>query len=186
MSELVGPVYAKQDYAGFIRRTVANLLDFVIVYAGATMFLTSLSISAPASWEMPDGSFTPQVEAWCQFGVSMAIILYMVGMRLFESGTLGYRIVRIRYAYALDGKPSVVTILYRAVMAVFLLWFFCLDHIWIIFDKRKQAWHDKVSGFYVVKCGARPTHTQRMNHRLIDFMSLSFPVWEPAEGEESA
>jgi hypothetical protein len=81
----------------------------------------------------------------------------------------------------LNEKPTVLTIFYRAAIAVFLLWFFCLDHIWIAFDERKQAWHDKVSGFYIVKRNARPVGWARINRRVIQFMMLTFPVWEPAE-----
>ncbi len=100
-------------------------------------------------------------------------------------GTPGYRIMRIRYAYAFDRRPSFLAILYRAGMAVFLMLFFLLDHIWILFDPHKQAWHDKVSGFYVVKCDAKPTGTRPVRRRYINFMMLTFPVWEP-DGEEIA
>ena len=89
--------------------------------------------------------------------------------------------MRIRYAYMLSGRPSVTMLLYRSMMALFLLWFFALDHFWILFDERKQAWHDKVSGFYVVKCRAEPVGTVRVVRRVINFMMLTFVVWEPRE-----
>ncbi len=38
MSTLVGPAYAKQDYAGFIRRTVALALDWVFGTSGVALF----------------------------------------------------------------------------------------------------------------------------------------------------
>ncbi len=28
---------------------------------------------------------------------------------------------------------------------------FCLGFLWIIWDKEKQGWHDKIAGTYVVK-----------------------------------
>ena len=98
-------------------------------------------------------------------------------------GTLGYRIVGIRYAYALGGRPPWYLTMYRSAIAVFLLWTFSLDHLWIAFDKNKQAWHDKLSGFYVVKRRAQPCGTRRIVRRIINFMMMSFVVWEPADDE---
>ena len=53
-----------------------------------------------------------------------------------------------------------------------------------VFDERKQAWHDKVSGFYVVKRNARPIGTRRVVQRLIHFMMLTFVVFEPVDSDE--
>jgi hypothetical protein len=57
------------------------------------------------------------------------------------------------------------------------VWFFALDHFWILVDKRKQAWHDKMSGFFVVKRGSQPIGQCRMVPRVIGFMLLTFTVW---------
>jgi uncharacterized RDD family membrane protein YckC len=107
-------------------------------------------------------------------------LVYLIGFRFSMKGTPGYRVVRIRYAYALSGEPAWYSIAFRSVLAIFLMWIFALDHFWILFDRRKQAWHDKVSGFYVVKSGAQPIKTQRVVQRMVNFMMFTFVVWEPA------
>lgn len=179
MSPFTGPVYAPEDYAGFIRRTAALVIDILIVFAVWFAAGEILPSAALSNWFTEDGYFIPSIEAGYHLSLWVLAVLYMLGLRLTSGGTIGYRIARIRYAYALGDKPPVFMILYRAFIAVFLLWFFALDHIWIAFDERKQAWHDKVSGFYVIKCGARPIATRPVVRRYIQFMLLTFPVWEP-------
>jgi uncharacterized RDD family membrane protein YckC len=58
----------------------------------------------------------------------------------------------------------------RALWGVCLLLGFALDHIWILFDEHKQAWHDKIAGFYVVRGDAQPIAMVPMKRRLIGFM----------------
>ncbi|MBN2562325.1 MAG: RDD family protein [Phycisphaerae bacterium] len=185
MAQIIGPVYDRDDYAGFTRRTIALTID-VLILAGFHYALGEALIHlAPDDWFTEDGWLTDEASIWYEFSFWPIAILYLFGFRLSCYGTPGYRIVGIRYAYILGDKPSFIAVVYRAAIALFLLWFFGLDHIWIIFDARKQAWHDKVSGFYVVKRKAVPVGTEPVNHRVIHFMMLTFPVWEPKRGAEA-
>jgi uncharacterized RDD family membrane protein YckC len=174
MSELIGPVYARKDYAGFMRRTAALVLDTAIVLTASIVISTVLSLTL-----VPDGSEEEMGALWAT-GSIVGWIVYMLGFRLSEKGTPGYRIVGIRYEYMFSERPTILARLFRSVSAVALMIFFALDHIWILFDERKQAWHDKVAGFYVVKCEARPIGTQRIVRRVFNSMAMTFFVWEPA------
>jgi uncharacterized RDD family membrane protein YckC len=185
MSELIGPIYSRQDYAGFIRRTIALAIDLLILYGLWYAAGEILVLLAPDDWFTDEGYLIDEAMAAYYFWFWPPAMLYMLGFRMTTGGTIGYRIVGIRYAYALGGKPPFYLILYRALIAVFLLWFFALDHIWIAFDEHRQAWHDKVSGFYVVKRRAQPIGTARVNRRYIQFMMLTFPVWEPEDSAYS-
>ena len=172
---MVGPIYDPKDYAGFFRRSLALLFDFV--------FLIGLSFFAPEIWyhAAPDEWVTVESYVWIDIGCSLFAVAYCLGLRMTTYGTLGYRVMRIRYASMFEGQPGWMAVSYRAAITVFLLYTVGLDHIWILFVRHKQAWHDKVSGFYVVKCKARSQGTQRIERRLINFMMLTFPVWEPAD-----
>jgi len=178
MSEQSGPIYTRDAYAGFVRRTLALGIDAV--------FLVALWILAPWAWYVlaPVSWVTTESYLWVYYVLLLLGLGYLLGFRLTENGTPGYRIMRIRYAYMLSGKPGPSALAFRAVLALFLLWFFALDHLWILFDRRKQAWHDKVTGFYVVKCGAQPVATGRIIQRVIGFMMLTFVVWEPATDDD--
>ncbi len=175
-----GPMYARRDYAGFIRRTVALGLDFLL--------LPVLTIVPPLAHDlfMSEIPLSDRELLWW-WGVSLLLwILYMLGFRMLERGTLGYRIMRIRYQSVVDGRPALLMRLYRSTLAFVFIWLFLWDHIWILFDERKQAWHDKMSGFYVVKCGALPVGTVAVQQRVINFMGLTLFVWEPVAELSSA
>ncbi len=112
-----------------------------------------------------------------------AMFVYLIGFRLTTGGTPGYRIIGIRYAYMLSGKADWTALAFRALAAVALTMFFSLNHIWILFDPHRQAWHDKITGFYVVKKSAKPSGTVQVVQRLVNFMMLTFVVWEPVTDE---
>jgi uncharacterized RDD family membrane protein YckC len=174
VSQQLGPVFARQDYAGFIRRTLALILDFILYLLALTLALIGWQYLAPSEWQTHDASngiIAVTFLAWW---------IYMLGMRLSMNGTLGYRIMRIRYAYMLDEKPTWLAITFRsAVAGAFMVVFMALDHLWILCDKRKQAWHDKLSGFYVVKTNACPLGQTQVVRRVITIMGLSLIFWEP-------
>ena len=179
MTECFGPVYARGDYAGFIRRTVALVFDAALLIGARLALLWGWYLLAPAPW------VTDRAYVWLDCAWLVAAAIYFFGFRFTMRGTPGYRLVGIQYAYMLDGKPPLPWVVLRSLLAGFLMCVFALDHIWIIFDERKQAWHDKVSGFYVVKRTARPLGTQKVVQRVINFMMLTFVVWEPAGSTES-
>jgi uncharacterized RDD family membrane protein YckC len=174
MSEMIGPSYRRKDYAGFFRRTLALFLDLVIVVLVSSVIAEVWRSLAGEAWT------EEQADAVMGGVVVIGLVTDMLSFRLLLKGTLGYRIVRIRYAYMLAEKPPLTAIAFRSFAAVVLLLFFGLDHLWILFDEHKQAWHDKISGFYVVKSKAQPTGMQPVVRRLINFFMLTFIVWEPA------
>ena len=175
MSQAVGPLYPHNGYAGFVRRTLALLLDAAILALFVATSAATWETLAPNDWldGPPHAVFV--VLIW------LCVMAYVFGFRMTSRGTPGYRIVRIRYAPMIDGPSSTFALAYRAAMAVFLLLFFVLDHLWILFDPCRQAWHDKLSGFYVVKCRTQPIGTRRVVRRVINFFMLTFMVYEPVD-----
>jgi uncharacterized RDD family membrane protein YckC len=172
MEAQLGPVYAKADYAGFFRRMLALLLDLCILLL--TWSVPAIIVCLVYPQAMHAGG------RWLGLALLVLGLAYFFIFRLLERGSPGYRLVGIRYAYVLPGRPSKLWIVLRSLWALFLTMFFGLNHIWILFDPRKQAWHDKLSGFYVVRRRAQPISMQPIVQRLINFMGYTFIVWEPA------
>ena len=177
MSRELGPIYDKRDYAGFVRRTTALVIDTVILIALYAAVMMGWYTLAPVEW-VTDAAHRWIVVVWWVFSFG-----YMFGFRFLERGTPGYRIMRIRYAYMFSRKPTMAPIMLRSLSAVFLMWFFALDHLWILCDERKQAWHDKVSSFYVIKRSAQPIGTRRIVQGVTNILGLTFICNEPAEGD---
>lgn len=173
MTELHGPVFAEKDYAGFIRRMFALAIDLAIMFA----VLAGVGAACEAV-RYPHSPYPHEthriIVGWLLFALA-----YNFGFRLSLYGTPGYRLVGIRYAYMITGRPSGLWVVMRSLWAMFLTFFFALNHLWILFDPHKQAWHDKLSGFYVVKRRAKPIGEQRVVRRVIGFLGYNLTVWEP-------
>ena len=93
MSQEFGPIYDRRDYAGFIRRTTALVIDTAILVAIYAAVVMGWYILAPVEWA------TDAVVRWIEAGWCLFSFGYMFGFRFLERGTPGYRIMRIRYAY---------------------------------------------------------------------------------------
>lgn len=71
----------------------------------------------------------------------------------FDGATPGKKILGMKLVKA-DGKPvNFATILVRFLFSYVSAFCFLLGYIWTIFDAKKQTWHDKVAGTYVVHSG---------------------------------
>ena len=120
----------EQKYAGFGLRLVAALIDGVIMM-GVGMML---------------------IRGKATLFSSLAGALYSVLLWVNWNGqTLGKKVMKIRVVRE-DGKPvdykeAVVRYLGYILSGVVL----CLGYFWVIWDEKKQGWHDKIAGTLVVR-----------------------------------
>ena len=82
--------------------------------------------------------------------------IYCAGFWILKSATIGKMLVKVKIVDAKTGKPAsplqcIVRYLGYIVSALPL----GLGFIWIVFDKKKQGWHDKIACTLVVGT-ARP------------------------------
>ena len=81
---------------------------------------------------------------------SLADFFYFVAFWSTSGQTLGMRALRITVVRS-DGQPlSWVTGLLRYAGYVLSIIPLCLGFLWIVWDPKKQGWHDKVAGTLVV------------------------------------
>jgi uncharacterized RDD family membrane protein YckC len=138
----------RRPYAGFWVRFVADLVDGLIAVAlalpvyywfdrpvlGATRFLSG------------EGS---------RFGAAhvclWAVALYMTYLVSRTGKSPGRRVFGIAVVDRDSGELiGLWRALGRAMFAVFISAIFYLGFLWVIWDKRKQAWHDKIFKTLVV------------------------------------
>lgn len=147
------------NYGGFWRRSVAFLVDNIILSFIATLLFI---IGIAALWL--SFSFTLSGSTWgritgltVSFFILYHLVLGIVGMLYFTyfHGTVGQTpgkmILGLKVIQA-DGKAMNLGI-------AFLRWVgyavsslvFYLGFIWIAFDKRKRGWHDRIAGTIVIR-----------------------------------
>lgn len=127
---------AAGEKVGFGRRFVAFLIDAVILTV-LNNVLMSVTGGDPAT----------------STGLNTLVgIVYVLGFWSAWNGqTPGKRVMGIRIVKA-DGTPfGLVPGIIRYVGYIISGIVILLGFIWVLFDKDKQGWHDKIAGTYVVK-----------------------------------
>lgn len=134
---------------GFGRRFVAYFIDSILlsIVGGCLGFVIGL-IGAVASQGSEDAATAINVAAQCiSFLVSVA---YFVGFWATSGQTLGKMALGIKVISA-DGSPvSWGKAFLRYLGYIISGLVLALGFIWAAFDERRQGWHDKIAGTYVV------------------------------------
>lgn len=109
--------------AGFIRRTSASILDWVI-----------LACSIPVL-----GPF-----------VFLLAVAYFVAMWSWKGTTIGGVALRLRVERSTGSPMDFTASFVRSLSSLFSALPLFLGFVWVAWDPRKEAWHDKVAGTRVV------------------------------------
>ena len=136
------------EYAGFRIRVVATIIDSILVALitlppligiyGIEYFDSYSSDSFAGAWDFWISSVLPAV----------IVIIFWV----CKSATPGKMLMDIKIIDTHNrGKLSVGQSIGRYIAYLISFIPFMLGILWIIFDKRKQGWHDKLAGTIVVK-----------------------------------
>ncbi len=153
----------KGHYAGFVSRLMAFAIDLVTVsfIIGAVTWFISVTAtvlqlrtflgfslkSVPGSSEFIDALFGPWVAG---IFITVVIVVYHVAFLALVGQTPGKALVGLRVV-TLDGKrlgygrAFVRLVSYLASGLPFYVGF-----LWVIFDDRRQAWHDKLARTCVI------------------------------------
>lgn len=142
------PATSAPYYAGFRIRVLAFLIDgLAIGIIVSTATLGRAGIVTYDHWL--------QATAWRSFAETAIGFAYftLLWSAIGRGQTLGMRLLRLRVVGA-DGRPigfgaSVVRWLGLLISAAVVL----LGLVWVAFDPRKQGWHDKMAGTFVVYAG---------------------------------
>jgi len=138
--------------AGFWRRLAAAFIDGVIIVVpvGIVVYLIR-------------GEYDANTMNGLQTLVALVYYSYFEGS---TGQTIGKRALGIRVvdAGAGDGRPigfgrAAIRYLMSLVSGFALL----LGYLWMLWDRERQTWHDKVSNAYVVPADAVPTSSAAMD-----------------------
>ncbi len=117
---------------GFWPRVGAYLLDNLIIFA--VQFVI--------------GMIAPKINV---FGIIIAVIYFVYFWTQQNGQTLGHKVLGIRVVRE-DGKPiDIVTAIIRYIGYIVSGIVIGLGFLWVIWDPKKQGWHDKMAGTIVVK-----------------------------------
>lgn len=141
-----GSLSTNLKYSSFWRRFVASLVDaLILIFIGMGI---SMSLGRNPFGDSGSESFAGTLDYLLSFlvGTAYSIIFWVK----YEGQTPGKKVMHIRVVKE-DGKQLDWT---TAVIREFSYWVsfipLALGYFWVIFDTKKQGWHDKIAGTYVV------------------------------------
>jgi uncharacterized RDD family membrane protein YckC len=147
-------------FGGFWRRAMAYGIDKIILnFISAILFLAgmlAMGLSLPAYTHGRDGGLVESLLSgrFLAFYYVMTVFIDMVYFTGFHGATgqtPGKSLLRLRVVQS-TGYPVTFGVAFlRWVGYIISAAVFCLGFIWIIFDRKKQGWHDKIAGTVVQK-----------------------------------
>lgn len=130
-SDYGAPRMDSRALAGFGSRLGAVALDFILVMIVANLV------------DLDD------------FGVVILIMVaYHIALWAWQSTTVGGIICRIRVVRSDGARLQFTDALVRGLASIFSAAVIGLGWLWILWDPRRQAWHDKIAKTYVVRVPA--------------------------------
>ena len=132
-------------YAGFWLRFGATLIDSVIF---AVVLMVPLALIYGENYWIDETMVHGVWDVLLSYVVPFIATLWF--WRRFL-GTPGKMVLRLRVVDARTGDPLPVGQCVLRYIGYFVSALpLCLGFIWVVFDARKQAWHDKIAGSVVI------------------------------------
>ncbi len=149
-------------YAGFWRRFAAYFIDGIVVgiimkiFTSLMMIPMSHYFSSIRMVENPQelGLIVPSL--MMVFGTSMLVgaslqALYFIFMWGYKGATLGKMAMGIKIVGAEKSDISYGTAFLRYIGTIISSIPFCLGYLWMLWDGRKQTWHDMIASTCVIR-----------------------------------
>ena len=156
--EPVNAVQPDLRLASVSRRWLAIVIDGFIVAAATVLMLLAGGAMAPLEAAMVSADDALIADAFSQFQSTTLIINLLVSgiynvalMVCFNGQTLGKMMLRLRVVKKRGGRITILDALLRNVFGYTVSQIFLLGYLWALFDRERQAWHDKMAGTVVVE-----------------------------------
>lgn len=134
---------------GFGRRLGAQAIDAIIVIF--LTFIVGIIISLIGiTFQMFDPSRGEALQPAIMIGAILASLLYYVGMWARQGQTIGKSTLGMMIVTKDGGKLGWGKAFLRYIGYMVSSLLVGLGFLWIAIDKKRQGWHDKIAGTYVI------------------------------------
>jgi uncharacterized RDD family membrane protein YckC len=140
-----GVYYARNDYAGFLRRLLIILIDILVILM--------VGIVTQATWDLAGPGVESPIPLLIWFGFAYLYLTLLRGTRL---RTLGYILTGVRITNLKGERLSFFWMNLRLVLWILGPINPIVDLIWFWGDEDRQMLRDKVAGTYVIRRRAVP------------------------------
>ncbi len=147
-------------YAGFWRRFIAYMIDgiiisivlFILALIGGIAFFAGTKSNGNNAWisEMSNPEQMLSLTLWFWIFSTLVNIAYFTYFHGTTGKTPGKMLLGLQVVSIEGNHISFGTAFLRSVGYLVSSLIFCLGYIWIMFDNKKQGWHDKIAGTVVI------------------------------------
>ncbi|KAA8735504.1 RDD family protein [Acinetobacter qingfengensis] len=130
------------QYAGFWIRMGASIIDAIII----------MLVTIPIGLLLNEDYFTSTEFNWVDAFFQLLSAAFIVYCWVKFAGTPGKRLLKLKVLDAQTGHHLTLgqsILRYLGYIPATLI--FCLGLLWVIWDPKKQGWHDKIANTVVVK-----------------------------------
>jgi uncharacterized RDD family membrane protein YckC len=134
---------------GFGRRLAANLIDMMFVWVFGLLLGTAAGVAG-----LLIGMYGPERPVALNLliigsGLIFSVVYYIASWA--KTGqTIGKMTIGVKVVGADGNPPSWGAAILRYIGYIVNMVVFALGFLWIVFDRKRQGWHDKLAGTYVV------------------------------------
>jgi len=137
-------VVSYNNYAGFTKRLLAFVIDRILIWFMLYVALGYALDFDLYSWHNLMGFHTIVIDI-------LVFIYFVVCETSSWQGTLGKRLLGMKVVNEQYGKEAASQAMWRFTWKYLSAFVFMLGFIWVIFDPKKQGWHDKLAHTYVIE-----------------------------------
>jgi len=152
----------QNSYAGFGRRFLAYWVDFIILFPVELVVQQMMGVNPFAIFQAQSLEQLQQIRQSSAGGLptvvslALALAFFLIMWVNFDGATPGKKLMAIKIVKADGSKVSYPVAFIRYIGYLLSAFVFMLGYLWIIWDKKKQGWHDKIAGTVVVKTSEQP------------------------------
>jgi uncharacterized RDD family membrane protein YckC len=144
-------------YAGFFKRFIATIVDGLIlmtvnlIFQTAFTFVSSMALNMGTMSDIEIDSAISIINGIGSVITIVINLIYTIGFLMLRGATPGKMALKLVVVATSGEKASFGKIALREMVGKFIsTLFFLLGYFWIIWDDKKQAWHDKIAGTVVI------------------------------------
>ena len=154
------PNYNRQyEYAGFGRRLLAYFVDSILLFIVGLVIQYILGLD-PFSFlaeTQPLETRTSASQGLASLvSLTIGLIYFLIFWVNYDGATPGKKLMAIKIVRD-DGSRITYPVAFVRYLGTFVSSFFLgSGYLWVIWDKKKQAWHDKIARTIVIKTNGKP------------------------------
>ena len=146
---------AHPQYVGFGPRFVASIIDSLVVTPLVVAMIYFL-YQAGGSWMQM--LWASRDNLWLHYGLPAGFVLTFWLIKSATPGKMATQAVIVDAKSLQKPQPWQLVVSYIGYFPSTLL--FGLGFLWILWDPRKQSWHDKLARTVVIRPGSQPVQRQ--------------------------